>query len=113
MANESNLKPWPPGQSGNPSGKPKGTLNLSTLIQNRLNDPSLELTLKNKKKFKGRATEAMIDALAIKAIDGDVRAFEALAKYGYGNKVDITSENRMLPTPILANMHLGAVDYIK
>ena len=33
MSNQNNLKPWKPGQSGNPSGKPKGTNHLSTWIR--------------------------------------------------------------------------------
>lgn len=38
MANNQNLKPWQPGQSGNPLGKPKGTKHLSTWIQDLLPD---------------------------------------------------------------------------
>lgn len=33
MANEQNLKPFQPGQSGNPKGKPKGTKSISTNIK--------------------------------------------------------------------------------
>ena len=38
MANQDNLKSWLPGQSGNPSGKPKGIKNLSTWIREFLED---------------------------------------------------------------------------
>lgn len=33
MANPQNLKPWKPGQSGNPAGRPVGAVSLATRIQ--------------------------------------------------------------------------------
>lgn len=36
MANEQNLIPFKPGQSGNPSGKPKGTQHLTTKLWHAL-----------------------------------------------------------------------------
>lgn len=39
MANPENLKqPWQPGQSGNPKGKPKGALNLKTVLETLLEE---------------------------------------------------------------------------
>lgn len=38
MANEQNLIPWKPGQSGNPAGKPKGIFNIKTLAKKMLED---------------------------------------------------------------------------
>jgi hypothetical protein len=34
-----NLKPWKPGISGNPAGRPKGSRNIKKVIQDLLNDP--------------------------------------------------------------------------
>lgn len=36
MANTENLKPFKPGQSGNPKGRPKGAKNLATVIADLL-----------------------------------------------------------------------------
>lgn len=49
MANESNLRPWKPGQSGNPAGKPKGTKHLSTWMQEMLEDEEYAYKLTNGK----------------------------------------------------------------
>lgn len=38
MANTQNLKPWKPGQSGNPAGRPVGTVSLSFRIQRMMTD---------------------------------------------------------------------------
>lgn len=40
-----NLKPFKPGQSGNPKGQAKGTIHLSTHIQNMLNDEDFDALL--------------------------------------------------------------------
>jgi hypothetical protein len=36
MSHECNLTPWQAGQSGNPAGKPKGSLNRSTILKRYL-----------------------------------------------------------------------------
>lgn len=98
-----NLKPWPPGQSGNPQGKPKGTKHLSTYIQEMMDDPGFIIGAKDKKNIIGKPIKAILGTLINKALSGDVRAFELLAKYGYGSKVDVTSDNAALPVPILTD----------
>ena len=104
MANNDNLKSWQPGQSGNPSGKPKGTKHLSSRIQEMLLDDSFEQKLKDGTILNGAPINAVLRTLVIKAVDGDLRAFDLLAKYGYGTKVDITSEGKTLPTPIYGGL---------
>jgi hypothetical protein len=96
MANEQNLIPAKKGEIRNPKGKPKGTLNISTHIQQMLNDPKFELKLKDGTILKGRPMEAVIKTAIAKAVSGDMRAFDMLGKYGYGNKLDLTTGGESL-----------------
>jgi hypothetical protein len=77
-----NLKPWQPGTSGNPNGRPKGSRNIKSIIQDLLND---EATYKKLPITAPEGTqtplEAIIYTLMIKSIDGDVRASDVLLKY--------------------------------
>jgi len=79
----------------------KGSKHISTHIQNMLNDPNFELKLKNGKVVKGAPMEAIIKTAIAKAVSGDIRAFDILAKRGYGDKLDITTGGKQLPTPII------------
>lgn len=105
MANEQNLKPWKPGTSGNPSGKPKGTKHLSSWIQEMMEDDKFMHKLANGKNKKEVPVKAIIAALITKALEGDMKAFELLARYGYGTRIDLTSNHKQIPTPILIGMN--------
>ena len=94
---------WKKGQSGNPKGKPKGSKHISTHIQEMLNDPDFELKLKDGTILKGRPVEAILKTAVAKAVSGDMRAFDMLGKYGYGTKLDITSEGEKIQ-PILGGL---------
>lgn len=80
---------WKPGQSGNPKGKPKGAIHLSTRIQNMLNDDEFttELVGKDGKKvvFKGNPAEAIIRTAILKAMSGDKTWADWVAKNGFGS----------------------------
>jgi hypothetical protein len=82
------------GESGNPAGLPKGTKHLSTHIQELLNDPEFEYWVKHPTqgfvKEKGVPVKAMVGALIVKAVNGDTKAFDSLAKAGYGSKVEVS-----------------------
>lgn len=65
----------------------KGSKHISTHIQEMLNDPNFELKLENGEIVKGRPLDAIIKAAIVKARAGDMRAFDNLAKYGWGTKV--------------------------
>lgn len=81
-----------PGQSGNPAGVPKGTKHLSTWIQQLLNDEKFEAQIQRGLKivdYKGAPIKAIIQAQMIRALNGDVKAFDVLGKYGYGTKTEI------------------------
>ena len=102
MANESNLKSWKPGQSGNPNGKPKGSKHLSTWIRELMEDESFEIQLKDGTLTKSAPVKAIVCTLLNKAIEGDLRAIDLIGKYGYGSKIEIT--NTELPVPILGGL---------
>lgn len=105
MAGVDNLKPFAKGADPRRGSKPKGAVHLSTHIQNLLNDDEFETLLADPregwKTYKGAPVKAILRALAIKAIAGDVKAFDALAKYGYGTKLDVTSNGKDVVSPVL------------
>lgn len=101
MANEQNLIPAKKGEVRNPNGKPKGTKHISTWIQEMLNDPDFELKLKDGTILKGAPLAAIIKTAVAKAVSGDMRAFDILGKYGFGTKLDLTTNGKELPTPIM------------
>lgn len=81
---------WQPGQSGNPNGKPKGTIHLSTRIQRMLDDDEFTTELVKKDgtrvTFKGNPADAIIKTAILKAMGGDNKWAEWLAKNGFGTK---------------------------
>jgi hypothetical protein len=91
LTQEIRAKGWvKPGEVRNPNGKPKGTKDLSTHIKNLLTDPELVLEYKkgkHKKKLEGMPVKALIKVAIIKAMEGDPRFLEWLAKYGFGSKI--------------------------
>jgi hypothetical protein len=96
MANEENLKPFKKGKSGNPAGRPKGSLSRSTIARRWL-----EATRKGKNPITGEdevLTQEDVITLALirKAMDGDVAAYKALMDSGYGtakDTIDLRTEN--------------------
>lgn len=86
-----------PGVSGNPAGRPKGSISLSQRIQQMLNDEEFEAWLPDAKtgftEFKGAPAIAIIKAAIIRAATGDLKAADWLAKYGYGTKIELTGED--------------------
>lgn len=88
MANEQNLIPFSGADDPRRmKGKPKGTIHLSTHIQNALNDPDFELKLKDGSVLKEMPIKAIIKTAIAKSVSGDTRAMEWLAKHGYGDKL--------------------------
>lgn len=108
-----------PGQSGNPAGRPKGSKSLSTQIQHMMNDPKfierLSIGIKERTgidpsldpEFQGTPMmKAIITVALIEAMnptnDAETRAKSRgwLSRFGYGTKVDITSDGeRISETP--------------
>jgi hypothetical protein len=84
MAKEDNLKHWPKGESGNPSGRPKGSKNRSTIARKWLEvNQSLKNPLTGESETMSQE-DLMTLALIKKAREGDVTAYKALMDSGYG-----------------------------
>lgn len=93
---------WKAGQSGNPNGKPKGTKHLSTWIKEVMENENFKYNLRTKTDIKGAPIQAIITVLINKAVNGDIKAFDLLAKYGYGTKLEDHAD-KPLPIPILVD----------
>ena len=81
-----------PGESGNPEGKPKGTIHISTHIKNMLNDEKFMPENVDTRLKGGVPLEAIINTAITKAHAGDNKWAEWLAKYGYGQKLELVGE---------------------
>ena len=97
MGNIDNLKHFKKGESGNPKGRPKGSLNRSTIAKKWLEtDQEYKNPLTNDNE-KLSQEDIMTLALINKARKGDVSAYKALMDSGYGNPKDsldlTTAEN--------------------
>lgn len=76
------LNSWPPGVSGNPNGRPKGSRNLKTIIRDMLDSmDTYQLLPENYPRDKGTPLEAIVCALTVKAMEGDTKAADTLLKY--------------------------------
>lgn len=90
-----NLKPaWKKGESGNPKGRPKGSLNRSTIVKKWL-----EANQKTKNPITSEdelLSQEDIITLAIlkKARNGDVQAYKALMDSCYGTAKDTLDLNQ-------------------
>jgi Family of unknown function (DUF5681) len=65
-----------PGQSGNPRGRPKGSLNVATVLERTLREP-LVVTEGGQRRVITKL-EAAVKQLANKAASGDARAIQLL-----------------------------------
>jgi len=66
------------GRSGNPKGRPKGTLNMGTVLERKLREKVV--INENGKKKTLTKLEAAINQLTNKAASGELRALQLLAK---------------------------------
>lgn len=86
---------------GNPGGgKPKGSKHLSTWIREMMADEDFTTYLQHPTKgfeeFKGAPVKAIVQTAIQKAAQGDKDARDWLAKYGYGTRLDVTSNDEKL-----------------
>lgn len=110
-------KQFQPGQSGNPEGQAKGTIHLSTHIQNMLNDPEFELLLEDKrdgwKKYDGVPIKAIITIAVRKSAAGDTKWAEWLAKYGYGQKFEVEHSGEIATGIADPELAIKFTEYLK
>ena len=86
------LIPFKKGQSGNPKGRPKGSLNRSTIAKKWLEVLSQEELEDGVVKWLSNE-EAITLALIQKARKGDVNAYKALMDSAYGTAKDTVDIN--------------------
>ena len=105
MAKQDNLKPqWQKGQSGNPKGRPKGSLNRSTIAKKWL-----EVNEKIKNPITGDSEvlsqeDAITLALINKARKGDVNAYRALLDSGYGKPKESVDVTQFVEQPLFEDV---------
>jgi hypothetical protein len=105
MANDENLKghEFEPGQSGNPTGRPRGTRNLSTILRRFLEEPVEVLidNVKTKKPFQ----EVIVRNLLKNAAAGDTKAINTVWDRVEGKApqyIDVTTDGE----PLTAQQHV-------
>ena len=84
MANDENLKPFKKGESGNPSGRPKGSRNRSTIAKKWLNVSKVGKNPITGEEEELTQEDIMTLAQIRKAISGDTSAYKALEDSAYG-----------------------------
>jgi len=95
---EKNLRPWKPGQSGNPKGRPKKRDSLVSLLKEALEEEYLA-------DKKGRTwAEVLTEQLLLKAVNGDMVAQRIIWEYVEGKPKQETE----IPSEIKIN-----VNYVK
>lgn len=94
-----NPKPWQPGQSGNPAGRPKGSRNRATVMRELL---ELHESMKNPitGMTENLSQEYIISLAQIaKARKGDTHAYKAVMDSAYGSplqKQEVTTEDHIV-----------------
>ena len=108
MANTSNLKPFSKGYDSRRGSKPKGSKHLSTLIREMVSDPKFHTYIQHPSKgyeeYSGPAIVAIINAAIIRAVAGDYRSMEWIAKNGWGKPMP--EPNEFQPPPKLIIEHV-------
>lgn len=99
------------GETANPNGVPKGTKHLSTWIQKLLNDPDFSFDVidaqGNKIEYRGAPIKAIVQVAIQKALSGDDKAMEWLAKHGYGQKITLELSD---PRREILDKYMGGKD---
>jgi hypothetical protein len=83
-----NLKPFEKGQSGNPAGRPEGTLNRSTILKKWLSGDTEFTNPLTLKKVLATVEDQMILALLKRATTGNISAIKEVLDSVYGKNPD-------------------------
>lgn len=78
---------WKPGQSGNPKGKPKGTISLRERLE-RLSTIEVDTVLPDGSSAKREVIDDILCALIAKGRGGDVPALKEYLERLYGKEVE-------------------------
>lgn len=98
------------GESGNPAGKPIGSVHINTIVQELMLDPKFDALIRDPKegwkKLEGIPAKAIVKAQMLKALEGDTKAYDSLVKSGWAAKseVDVTSLGEAVAGPIDMDM---------
>jgi len=104
------LIPFKKGQSGNPKGRPKGSLNRSTIAKKWLEVLSQEELEDGQVKWLSNE-EAMTLSLIKKARNGDVNAYKALMDSAYGTAKDTVDINSTEKRSIDFNQLINGIKF--
>ena len=99
------LKPFEAGHV-NVGGRPKGAKNFATIIRNMVENDKYKVRLKDGTVIK-RPGASIVHEMVGKAYNGDVQAATWLAKYGYGEKQDITSNGETISSSSPVTLQLS------
>jgi len=83
-----NLKSFKKGESGNPSGHPKGVKNRSTILKKWIEVAAECINPETKKKLPGTVEDKIALSLITKALSGDVQAIKEINDTLYGKIAD-------------------------
>ena len=104
------LIPFKKGQSGNPNGRPNGSLNRSTIAKKWLEVLSQEELEDGEVKWLSNE-ESMTLALIRKARNGDVNAYKALMDSAYGTAKDTVDINSTESKSIDFNQLINGIKF--
>lgn len=110
-------KKFKPGESGNAKGRPKGIKNWSTIVQEVLESEELfEAAIEGAKRPgwidklpNKNGAFAIAVAMQKRALAGDKQAADWLRKTGFGDKIDMTTNGKDLPTPIMGGTSINPI----
>ena len=105
MAKEDIIKyEWKPGESGNPKGRPKGSLNRSTIARKWLQTKSKIFNpITNQEETLTQEDIATL-ALIKKVRSGDVHAYKAVMDSSYGQPKETIDLNQIAEQPLFLDV---------
>jgi hypothetical protein len=97
----------------------KGSKHINTYIQELMEDESFEANILDAKKgvreYKGAPIKAIVGVAIVKAVNGDAKAMDWLAKYGWAQKVetDVTTNGESINGSVDPAIAASYADFLK